>query len=78
MIPYVLLREGKIQPEVRSHRRSVEDRGFAVRKNADGPSREVIMTPIKPDFHSSLHVVVRQECSTGSILRLEDVCLENN
>lgn len=41
-----------------AHRRGVENRRFAVWQNADGPSREVIVPPIEPDFHCSIHVVV--------------------
>jgi hypothetical protein len=41
-----------------SHRGSVENCCFAVRQDADGPSREVIVPAVEPDFHGRIHVVV--------------------
>lgn len=67
----------KVQASVFPNRCSVEDGSFAVRQNADGPSRKVVLLPIEPDFDCSVHMVVRQERRACSILCLEDICLKD-
>jgi len=57
------------------HPCSVKNSGFAVRKDADGPRRKIIVHPIKSYFKKILSIIVGKKCSTISRVRPENMGL---